>query len=212
MKLGLQGVTVVLSSGDSGVGTEEGCIGGPLEPDVGTIFAPLFPQACPYVLTVGSTELRRADPTAPPVPWEILEEVASTQFPSGGGFSNIWGVADYQRDAVQAYYDQVESTLPFGSYHQIIVNGSFAGVTREDQVYHHGGRGYPDVAAVGENQIILWADEWWTVGGTSLSAPLWGSMLTLINEKRIAAGKSTLGFINPTLVSTDLWSSVLKVE
>ncbi|RFU23989.1 hypothetical protein B7463_g12345, partial [Scytalidium lignicola] len=41
--------------------------------------------------------------------------------------------------------------------------------------------------------------QWWTIGGTSLSAPLWGAMLTLVNEKRIAAGKSTLGFINPTL-------------
>ncbi|KAH8817299.1 Pro-kumamolisin, activation domain-containing protein [Xylogone sp. PMI_703] len=203
MKLGLQGVTVVLSSGDSGVGSGLGCIGGPAAPDVGTIFAPSFPQGCPYLLTVGSTELRRADPTAPPVEWEILEEVASTQFPSGGGFSNIWGVADYQRDAVQAYYDQVEDTLPFNGFHQIIINGSFDGVTRADQVYHHGGRGFPDVAAVGENQIVLWAGDWWTQGGTSLSAPLWASVLTLINEKRIAAGKSSLGFVNPTLVSSD---------
>ena len=168
---------------------------------MGTIFAPSFPQTCPYVLTVGSTELRRRDPTAPPIEWEILEEVASTQFPSGGGFSNIWGVADYQRSSVQAYYDQVEATLPFGSYHQIIINGSFANVTRVDEVYHHGGRGFPDVAAVGENQIVLWAGQWWTIGGTSLSAPLWGAMLTLINEKRIAKGKSTLGFVNPALVS-----------
>jgi subtilase family serine protease len=76
----------------------------------------------------------------------------------------------------------VEATLPFGSYHQIIVNGSFDNVTRVDEVYHHGGRGFPDVAAVGENQIVLWAGQWWTIGGTSLSAPLWGSMLTLINE------------------------------
>jgi tripeptidyl-peptidase-1 len=207
MKLGLQGVTVVLSSGDAGVGTEQGCIAGPADPDVGTIFAPSFPQTCPFVLTVGSTELRRQDPSAPPVEWEILEEVASTQFPSGGGFSNIWGVADYQRDSVQAYYDQVEATLPFGSYHQIIVNGSFDNVTRVDEVYHHGGRGFPDVAAVGENQIVLWAGQWWTIGGTSLSAPLWGSMLTLINEKRIAVGKSTLGFINPTLVSANWCAS-----
>lgn len=76
----------------------------------------------------------------------------------------------------------MEATLPFGSYHQIIVNGSFDNVTRVDEVYHHGGRGFPDVAAVGENQIVLWAGQWWTIGGTSLSAPLWGSMLTLINE------------------------------
>jgi tripeptidyl-peptidase I len=202
MKLGLQGVTVVLSSDDNGVGGL--CIFGPADHNFPTIFRPSFPQNCPYVLTVGSTELRHRDPTALPVEWEILEEVASAMFASGGGFSNIWNVADYQRDSVQEYYDQVEATLPFSSYNQIIINGSFDSVTRADQVYHHGGRGYPDVAAVGQNQIILWNGQWWTIGGTSLSAPLWGSMLTLINEKRIAAGRSTLGFINPVLVSADL--------
>jgi tripeptidyl-peptidase-1 len=203
MKLGLQGVTVVLSSGDSGVASRLGCIKGTADPDVETIFNPSFPQTCPYVLTVGSTELRRRDPTAPPVDWEILEEAAYTQLSSGGGFSNICDVAEYQRDAIQAYHDSVEITLSFSSYNQIIINGSFANITQVNEVYNRGGRGFPDVAPVGENQIVLWAGEWWTIGGTSLSAPLWGAMLTLINEKRIANGKSTLGFINPALVSAD---------
>jgi tripeptidyl-peptidase-1 len=201
LKLGLQGVTVVISSGDAGVGTNLGCIGSNQEPTVGTIFAPLFPQTCPNVLTVGGTELRRSDPTAPPIEWEILEEVATTQFPSGGGFSNIYEVTDYQKDAVQAYYDQVQASLPFSSYNQIIVNGSFDNITDVNQVYNSGGRAYPDVAAVGENQIIVYDGDYYTIGGTSLSAPLWGSILTLINEKRIAAGKGTLGFVNPALVS-----------
>jgi tripeptidyl-peptidase-1 len=34
-----------------------------------------------------------------------------------------------------------------------------------------------------------------------LSAPVWGAVLTLVNEKRIAAGKSTVGFVHPILVS-----------
>jgi tripeptidyl-peptidase-1 len=201
LKLGLQGVTVVISSGDSGVASHLGCIGSNEEPTVGTIFAPSFPQTCPYLLTVGGTELRRSDPSAPPVAWEILEEVATTQFPSGGGFSNIHAVADYQKTAIQAYYDQVQDSLPFSSYNQIIVNGSFDNITDVNQVYNSGGRGYPDVAAVGENQLIVYEGDYYTIGGTSLSAPLWGSILTLINEKRIAAGKSTLGFVNPALVS-----------
>ena len=201
LKLGLQGVTVVVSSGDYGVGTQLGCIGSVEQPNVGTIFAPLFPQSCPYILTVGGTELRRSDPTAPPVAWEILDEVAVTQFPSGGGFSNIHPVADYQKDAVDAYLDAVGSSLPFESYSQIIVDGDFTNITDINQVYNRGGRGYPDVAAVGENQLIIYEGAFHTIGGTSLSTPLWGSMLTLINEKRIAAGKSTVGFINPILVS-----------
>jgi hypothetical protein len=39
------------------------------------------------------------------------------------------------------------------------------------------------------------------VGGTSLSSPVWGAVLTLVNEARIEAGKSTVGFIHPVLVS-----------
>jgi tripeptidyl-peptidase-1 len=37
------------------------------------------------------------------------------------------------------------------------------------------------------------------VGGTSASAPIVASIITLINEQRLAAGKSTVGFINPTI-------------
>ncbi|RFU72704.1 alkaline serine protease [Trichoderma arundinaceum] len=159
LKLGLQGVTVVISSGDSGVASRVGYIGSNEEPTVGTIFTPSLPQTCPYLLTVG----------------------------------------DYQKDAVQAYFDTIESSLPFKSYDQIIVNGSFDNIRNVDQVYNHGGRGYPVVAAIGENQLIVYGGDYYTIGGTSLSAPLWASILTLINEKRIASGKSTLGFINPAL-------------
>ena len=31
------------------------------------------------------------------------------------------------------------------------------------------------------------------------SAPLWASFINRINEERLAAGKSTVGFVNPTL-------------
>jgi tripeptidyl-peptidase-1 len=36
-------------------------------------------------------------------------------------------------------------------------------------------------------------------GGTSASAPIFASILTRINEHRLMAGKSTVGFVNPTL-------------
>ena len=35
------------------------------------------------------------------------------------------------------------------------------------------------------------------VDGTSASTPLVASIITLINDARITAGKSTVGFINP---------------
>lgn len=35
--------------------------------------------------------------------------------------------------------------------------------------------------------------------GTSLAAPIWGSVVTLINQQRTLAGKGPVGFINPVL-------------
>jgi hypothetical protein len=56
-----------------------------------------------------------------------------------------------------------------------------------------------DVSAVGLN-ILLYVDGQPNfVGGTSASAPIFSSIITLINEKRLGAGKSTVGFVNPTL-------------
>jgi tripeptidyl-peptidase-1 len=62
MKLGLQGTTIVMSSGDSGVGPEEWF--GP----EGKIFDTDFASNCPYILSVGSTEWNRLDTSKPPTP------------------------------------------------------------------------------------------------------------------------------------------------
>ncbi|EFW98614.1 alkaline serine protease [Grosmannia clavigera kw1407] len=192
MKLGLQGTTVVMSSGDSGVGGKV-CNG-----DSGKIFDPSFAATCPYVLAVGSTEWdRQANATGKEQPYEPLTEVATARFASGGGFSNVFGIPDYQRDAVSAYFDQVESSLPFQGYHHYVSDGNFSSVT--GGLYHHGGRAFPDVAAVGDRQVVYSNGSWWLVGGTSLAAPVFAAVLNLVNEERIADGKSTLGFIHPIL-------------
>lgn len=196
MKLALQGTTIVMSSGDSGVGDY------PCNGASGKIFDVNFASSCPYVLSVGSTEWDAFDninSTAPQPPYQKLKEIATRRFPSGGGFSNVFGIPDYQRTAVSGYFDQVESTLGFDGYHHYVVDGNFSSVT--GGVYHHGGRAYPDVGAVGDRQVVYSNGSWWLVGGTSLSSPVWGAVLTLVNEARIAAGKSTVGFIHPVLVS-----------
>jgi tripeptidyl-peptidase-1 len=38
------------------------------------------------------------------------------------------------------------------------------------------------------------------VSGTSCSTPIFASVIALINDRLIAAGKSTLGFLNPLYV------------
>lgn len=69
MKLSLQGRTIIFSSGDYGVATVpsrkyNGCIPRDLNiikaingREQGTIFSPDFPANCPYVLSVGATQL-----------------------------------------------------------------------------------------------------------------------------------------------------------
>jgi tripeptidyl-peptidase-1 len=192
MKLGLQGVTTVISSGDSGVGSYEGDGGyanGCAGPD-GRVFYPATDASCPYVLAVGSTQF---DNATKPGPACKLNEVATARFPSGGGFSNYFDAPDYQKDAVKTYFDTV--SLDFTGYTDPGTNFSDVGTG----VYRIGGRGYPDVAAIGDRFVIRTQGIWATIGGTSLSAPVWAGLLTLINEERIAAGKSTVGFINPVL-------------
>lgn len=79
MKLGLQGVSVFIASGDNGVAgpsdddNADGCLGN------GTIFSPDFPATCPYITAVGATYL----PSGANVYTD--SEVAVSRFGSGGG-------------------------------------------------------------------------------------------------------------------------------
>lgn len=84
-----------MSLGDSAVGDA------PCNGASGKIFDVDFASSCPYVLSVGSTEWGRFDAFIPPIPGPKLHEVVTRRFSSGGGgFSNVFGVPSYQRDAV----------------------------------------------------------------------------------------------------------------
>ncbi|PNP37057.1 hypothetical protein TGAMA5MH_11028 [Trichoderma gamsii] len=195
MKLALQGTTIITSSGDVGVGQKSQCGGNEKQ-----IFSPHSAASCPYVLSVGSTQWDRfANATGPELPYEKLNEVATTRFASGGGFSQIFGTPSYQQEAVAAYFAQVESSLPFDGYDNFVIDGNYSSVS--SGVYHRGGRGYPDVAAVGDRQVVFTGGKWQLIGGTSLSSPVFASVITLINEARLEAGKSTLGYLHPVLYS-----------
>ena len=61
------------------------------------------------------------------------------------------------------------------------------------------GRGYPDVSMLGFNYLVVLAGQVVPVSGTSASAPVFASLLALVNSRRIALNKPTLGFINPGL-------------
>lgn len=204
MKLGMQGVSIVLASGDSGVAgpagddNADGCLGN------GQIFSPDFPATCPYLTTVGATYL--------PSMGNVFkdEETAVTRFGSGGGkqadegsklthhwsssgFSNIFEIPSYQAAAVSNYL--TNHPPPYTSYSTT----NDAAIGAGGGIYNRNGRGYPDVSAIGDNVLIFNKGAPTLIGGTSAAAPVFAAILTRINDERLKAGKSTVGFVNPTL-------------
>ena len=180
MKLGLQGVSILYSSGDYGVAGNGGQCIDPvtLQYNNGSsgIFNPSFPSTCPYVTSVGATQIvPNASVTAP-------EEACETVIFSGGGFSNVFPIPDYQADDVHEWF--AEHPPPYGADR----------FNNSQQT-----RGYPDVAANGANYVIAIDGAFSLVYGTSASSPTTGSIITLINNERLNAGKGPVGFLNPTL-------------
>ena len=180
MKLGLAGTTVLYASGDYGVGGNQNkCIeprNKTLNNGSGGIFNPSFPASCPFVTSVGATQIKpNASVTAP-------EKACETRIFSGGGFSNVFGLPSYQAPAVKSWF--TANPPPYGAER---FNNS--------QVT----RGYPDISANGANYVVAVDSVFSLVYGTSASTPVVGAILTLINEARINLGKSSIGFINPVL-------------
>ncbi|KIK66625.1 hypothetical protein GYMLUDRAFT_37782 [Collybiopsis luxurians FD-317 M1] len=98
---------------------------------------------------------------------------------SSGGFSNIFTRPSYQDTDVTDYLNALGST--------------------NSGLFNRTGRAFPDVAAQGENFEIILGGNAGLVSGTSCSSPVFASVIALINDKLIAAGKSPLGFLNPFL-------------
>jgi len=153
MKLGVAGVTLLFGSGDNGVTGDKGvCPGGK--------FVPWWPASSPYVTAVGATE---------------EYETQGAPF-SGGGFSNRYGIPQYQIEAINSYHQKRP--------------------TPSSQYYNTTGAGFPDVAAVGL--------QFWTyvggipteIGGTSASTPVVAGIISLLNDARMSAGKKPLGNVN----------------
>ena len=65
--------------------------------------------------------------------------------------------------------------------------------------FNASGRGFPDVAAIGDNFRCTFNNKTSFVGGTSAASPTFAAVLSRINNARLVAGKSTLGWVNPRL-------------
>ena len=141
-------------------------------------FNPGFPATCPYITAVGATQIKPNTFVNASQP----EEACQTVIYSGGGFSNVFPIPDYQKTEVAKYFSAHNPPYTATQY-----NNSQAV------------RGYPDVSANGANYVVAVDGSLSLIFGTSASAPTFGSIITLINEERVKAGKPTVGFINPTL-------------
>lgn len=68
-------------------------------------------------------------------------------------------------------------------------------------LYNPNGRGFPDVAAYAVAFDIIYDGYDVGVAGTSCASPTFASVVSLLNDELLAAGRPVLGFLNPWLYS-----------
>ncbi len=130
------------------------------------------------VVSVGGTDLTTASAAGP---WK--SETAWTD--SGGGISP----------------DKI--AIPSWQQFSGVINSSNKGSTTL--------RNGPDVSANANFSFYTCADQTTCLaneyGGTSFAAPMWAGYIALVNQQLVANGKSTIGFLNPTIYSQNVTSS-----
>ena len=70
-------------------------------------------------------------------------------------------------------------------------------------LYNASSRGYPDVSAQGTDFAIFFNGTLRYEDGTSCSSPTFASVIALLNDELLGAGKSRLGWLNPWLYSNE---------
>ncbi|KAK0775378.1 hypothetical protein LTR91_024716 [Friedmanniomyces endolithicus] len=198
MKLVLQGHTIVEASGDYGVGsfpgdgTPSGCLSGSGQNQ--TIYNPDALSSCPWILSVGGTQLEPNQTVLDPE--SVMQDnlTGAPLFSSHGGFSNYHERPAYQKAAVDAYFANHDPGLPY-----YVANANATNVGANGGIYNRAGRAFPDVSANGAHFQVYRNSTLIGLYGTSLAAPLFASVITLINQQRTLIGKRPVGFINPVL-------------
>jgi tripeptidyl-peptidase-1 len=194
MKLGLLGVTIVVSSGDDGApsfwvqGHPEKCS-----------YLPEFPASNPYVVAVGATQGLEIDGKRE----RTCQSDNGYLITSGGGFSQHYPTPDWQKDTVNAYLALADAKKPFAVPTMSPTSRANDDAVRIGQTFRRDGRGFPDVSAAGFGYVIVAGGFTYSVAGTSASTPVIAGMISLVNAKRIASGYPSLGFVNPALYAAD---------
>jgi subtilase family serine protease len=155
-----QGMTFFASSGDHGATDYVDMAA----TELAKVPTTSFLASSPWVTSVGGTTVTKLGNVYNESVWNDHDDAAS-----GGGFSSIYAMPDYQK------------TLPANT-----------------QLQFKNRRGIPDVSAAGDPSTGLAfyrAGVWNTAGGTSASAPVWAALTAIANQM---AGRP-LGFLNSAL-------------
>jgi tripeptidyl-peptidase-1 len=133
-------------------------------------YVPTFPASSPYITGVGGLEGGSAGRHP------TGEQVAHF---SGGGFSNYFSRPSFQDTAVAAYLKQ--SSVP------------------STRLFNKDGAGFPDISAQAVQFDVVTDGFFFPLDGTSCACPTAAGLFGLLNQDRLDAGKSKLGFLNPML-------------
>ncbi|KAJ7490986.1 subtilisin-like protein [Mycena latifolia] len=174
MQLTARGVSILFASGDGGVAAAPG--------ETCTTFLPTFPT-CPFVTLVGATEF-------------VPERGAEL---SAGEFANGFARRRTQYLACGFLFIYLKPAR-FSSVttEATAVNGYLTKLgTQFSGLYNASGRAYPDISAIGQRVEIVERGRTGLVAGTSCSSPIFASVIGLLNDQLITAGKPVLGFLNP---------------
>lgn len=192
LKIAARGVTMLVSSGDSGAPgrSDETCQG------VNRTVVGVFPGSSPYVLSVGATYVDTASNGSHINPdWKtplcqqngctvgVNESVINFNavgWTAGGGFGRYPSELQptWQEAAVQAYF-----------YHKPPLPTYFDNTKRA----------YPDISVVGHNCPTWQSGQLSPVDGTSCSSPLMGSIIAIMNSHQRARGRPRMGLAAPML-------------
>jgi subtilase family serine protease len=189
-----QGQTIVAASGDSG---SEGCITpGDLSSVLGAPLAVDDPASQPFVTGAGGTSTSALGPRPTQSTWNNagnLIAAAEGLGASGGGISGYWRMPVYQSEAPSSLgVLRGASGSPCGGgaalCREVPDVSSDADPNTGFLIYWNG------LGAAGPGQPSGWVG----IGGTSLAAPTWASMIALTNSLPQCHG-IPIGFANPAL-------------
>ncbi len=168
-QMAAQGQSIVASSGDRGSADCQGQNGS-------TALAVDDPASNPYVTGVGGTSLTSVGPPTTETVWNDSTQSAGA---GGGGISSFWLMPKWQTTlGVNSRSKGTTCGAPGGAYCREVPD-----ISASADPYH----GY----------TIYYNGSWQSIGGTSVSAPMWGALVSLANQ---GCGDRA-GFLNPTLYS-----------